>query len=95
MTELLGSQGLRVTRLGLGAMGMTAFYGADPAAAEAESLATLAKAVELSAPHPAFIDTGAHCHARRAHTAQLHWVTVARDAQRGSTRTRPAPPTRS
>jgi hypothetical protein len=96
MTEPLGSQGLRVTRLGLGAMGMTAFYGADPAAAEEGSLATLAKAVELSAPHPAFIDTGAQCRPRSPRAqAQLHWVMVARDAQRGSTRTLPAPPTRS
>jgi aryl-alcohol dehydrogenase-like predicted oxidoreductase len=36
---------------------MTAFYNPDPAATEAESLAAIAKLVEMCAPHPAFIDT--------------------------------------
>ena len=53
----LGSQGLRVTRLGLGVMS-AAFYGSgDAATDEAHSLAAIDKAVELSAPHPAFLDT--------------------------------------
>jgi aryl-alcohol dehydrogenase-like predicted oxidoreductase len=56
---LLGS-GLRTTKLGLGAMGMSAFYfdaSSTPAEHEAESLRTLEEAVRLSAPHAAFIDT--------------------------------------
>ncbi|HST64390.1 MAG TPA: aldo/keto reductase [Mycobacteriales bacterium] len=40
----LGSQGLRVSRQGLGAMGMSAFYGSDD---EKESVATLERALEL------------------------------------------------
>ncbi len=40
----LGSQGLRVTKQGLGCMGMSAFYGSDD---EKESRATLERALEL------------------------------------------------
>jgi aryl-alcohol dehydrogenase-like predicted oxidoreductase len=40
----LGSQGLRVSREGLGCMGMSAFYGSDD---EKESVATLERALEL------------------------------------------------
>jgi aryl-alcohol dehydrogenase-like predicted oxidoreductase len=40
----LGGQGLRVSRQGLGAMGMSAFYGSDD---EKESVATLERALEL------------------------------------------------
>jgi aryl-alcohol dehydrogenase-like predicted oxidoreductase len=40
----LGSQGLRVTKQGLGCMGMSAFYGSDD---EKESVATLERALEL------------------------------------------------
>jgi aryl-alcohol dehydrogenase-like predicted oxidoreductase len=44
----LGSQGLVVPALGLGCMGMTAFYGDfDRKAAEKDNLATIAKALEL------------------------------------------------
>ena len=44
----LGSQGLMASQIGLGAMGMTAFYDvADPRETEAESLAALDKAAEL------------------------------------------------
>jgi aryl-alcohol dehydrogenase-like predicted oxidoreductase len=50
----LGSQGLVASCQGLGAMGMTAFYSADPAADEAESLRTLARALELGIN---FVDT--------------------------------------
>jgi len=47
----LGAQGLTVSALGLGAMGMSEFYGTPD---EAESLATLARAVDLGIT---FIDT--------------------------------------
>jgi len=40
----LGSQGLRVSKQGLGCMGMSAFYGSDD---EKESVATLERALEL------------------------------------------------
>jgi aryl-alcohol dehydrogenase-like predicted oxidoreductase len=40
----LGSQGLQVSRQGLGCMGMSAFYGSDD---EKESVATLERALEL------------------------------------------------
>lgn len=43
-TRLLGSAGLEVSALGLGCMGMSEFYGASD---EAESLATLDRALEL------------------------------------------------
>lgn len=43
-TVPLGSQGLRVSRQGLGCMGMSAFYGSDD---EKESIATLQRAIEL------------------------------------------------
>jgi aryl-alcohol dehydrogenase-like predicted oxidoreductase len=43
-TVPLGSQGLRVSREGLGCMGMSAFYGSDD---EKESVATLERALEL------------------------------------------------
>ena len=49
--QTLGAQGLTVSALGLGAMGMSEFYGAPD---EAESLATLARAVDLGVT---FIDT--------------------------------------
>ncbi|NHC14568.1 aldo/keto reductase [Motilibacter deserti] len=50
-TRVLGSAGLRVSALGLGCMGMSQSYGA---ADEAESLATLARALELGVT---FFDT--------------------------------------
>lgn len=56
----LGSSGLSTTRMGLGAMGMTAFYFSDdstPATTEEESLRVLDELVALSHPSPAFIDT--------------------------------------
>ena len=40
----LGGQGLRVSKQGLGCMGMSAFYGSDD---EKESVATLERALEL------------------------------------------------
>ena len=43
-TVPLGSQGLRVSRQGLGCMGMSAFYGSDD---EKQSIATLMRAIEL------------------------------------------------
>ncbi|OQR87360.1 hypothetical protein THRCLA_22920 [Thraustotheca clavata] len=44
----LGSQGLKVSKIGFGAMGMTAFYGDfDREAAEVTSLDTIGKALEL------------------------------------------------
>jgi hypothetical protein len=43
-TVPLGSQGLRVSRQGLGCMGMSAFYGSDD---EKQSIATLERAIEL------------------------------------------------
>lgn len=50
----LGSQGLQVSTQGLGTMGMTAFYGADPREAEETNMATLDKAQELGID---FLDT--------------------------------------
>ncbi|OQR82072.1 hypothetical protein ACHHYP_16386, partial [Achlya hypogyna] len=53
--RVLGRQGLRVSAIGLGAMGMTAFYGDfDREAAEETNLATIGKALELGIN---FIDT--------------------------------------
>lgn len=43
----LGGQGLRVSKQGLGCMGMSAFYGSDD---EKESVATLERALELASP---------------------------------------------
>jgi aryl-alcohol dehydrogenase-like predicted oxidoreductase len=43
-TRKLGSQGLVVTELGLGCMGMSQFYGPRD---DAESTATLERAIEL------------------------------------------------
>ena len=50
-TRKLGSQGLVVSKLGLGCMGMSAFYGARD---EAESIATIHRALELGVT---FLDT--------------------------------------
>ncbi|KDO18744.1 hypothetical protein SPRG_15865 [Saprolegnia parasitica CBS 223.65] len=51
----LGSQGLTVSKIGLGTMGMTAFYGEfDREAAEEPSIATIGKALELGIN---FLDT--------------------------------------
>jgi len=50
-TRTLGTQGLAVTALGLGCMGMSEFYGA---ADEAESLATIHRALDLGIT---FLDT--------------------------------------
>lgn len=52
----LGSQGLQVPSAGLGMMGVSAFYYNTPED-EASGLAAMDKAVELSHPSPAFIDT--------------------------------------
>jgi aryl-alcohol dehydrogenase-like predicted oxidoreductase len=50
-TRALGTQGLRVSAIGLGCMGMSAFYGGRD---DDESLRTLARALELGV---AFLDT--------------------------------------
>jgi aryl-alcohol dehydrogenase-like predicted oxidoreductase len=50
-TRKLGTQGLEVSAIGLGCMGMSAFYGARD---DAESLATLDRALELGVT---FLDT--------------------------------------
>jgi aryl-alcohol dehydrogenase-like predicted oxidoreductase len=50
-TRALGSQGLRVSALGLGCMGMSEFYGEGD---EAESVATIHRALELGCT---FLDT--------------------------------------
>src|SRR5258708_30675268 len=50
-TRKLGSQGLEVSAIGLGCMGMSQSYGA---ADEAESIATLHRAIELGCT---FLDT--------------------------------------
>merc|ERR1712176_441828 len=50
----LGTQGMMVSQQGLGTMGMTAFYGADPKEIEATNMATLDKAHDLGIN---FLDT--------------------------------------
>jgi len=50
-TRTLGSQGLEVSELGLGCMGMSEFYGA---ADEDESIATIHRALDLGVD---FLDT--------------------------------------
>jgi len=53
-TRSLGSQGLRVSALGLGCMGMSQSYGTAAERDETESLATIARALELGCT---FFDT--------------------------------------
>jgi aryl-alcohol dehydrogenase-like predicted oxidoreductase len=50
-TRILGSQGLEVSKLGLGCMGMSEFYGTSD---EDESIATIHRALELGIT---FLDT--------------------------------------
>src|SRR5262245_23916271 len=50
-TRALGTQGLKVSALGLGCMGMSEFYGARD---DAESIATLHRAIDLGVT---FLDT--------------------------------------
>lgn len=50
----IGRQGLTVSAQGLGTMGMTAFYVADPSKHEADALATIDRALELGIN---FLDT--------------------------------------
>ena len=53
-TRSLGSQGLKVSALGLGCMGMSQSYGTDAERDERESLATIDRALELGVT---FFDT--------------------------------------
>ncbi|MFP5415257.1 MAG: aldo/keto reductase, partial [Gammaproteobacteria bacterium] len=48
-TRALGRQGLEVSALGLGCMGMSEFYGAGD---EAESIATIHRALDLGINFP-------------------------------------------
>lgn len=50
-TAPCGRHGLVLPRIGLGTMGMTAFYGANPVACEEESLRTISRALELGSNH--------------------------------------------
>jgi aryl-alcohol dehydrogenase-like predicted oxidoreductase len=53
-TRTLGTQGLTVSALGLGCMGMSQFYGTDEERDERESVATIHRALELGCT---FLDT--------------------------------------
>jgi aryl-alcohol dehydrogenase-like predicted oxidoreductase len=53
-TRKLGSQGLKVSALGLGLMGMSQSYGTDEERDERESIATIHRAIELGCT---FLDT--------------------------------------
>jgi aryl-alcohol dehydrogenase-like predicted oxidoreductase len=53
-TRMLGSQGLKVSALGLGCMGMSQSYGTAAERDEAESIATIHRAIELGVT---FFDT--------------------------------------
>ena len=53
-TRTLGSQGLKVSALGLGCMGMSQSYGTDAERDEGESLATIARSLKLGCT---FFDT--------------------------------------
>jgi aryl-alcohol dehydrogenase-like predicted oxidoreductase len=53
-TRTLGSQGLAVSALGLGLMGMTQAYGTPEERDERESIATIHRAIELGCT---FLDT--------------------------------------
>lgn len=53
-TRTLGTQGLRVSALGLGCMGMSASYGTPEERDERESIATIHRAIELGCT---FLDT--------------------------------------
>ena len=53
-TRTLGSQGLTVSAIGLGLMGMSHAYGAPEERDERESIATIHRAIELGCT---FLDT--------------------------------------
>eukprot|EP00798_Chlamydomonas_sp_ICE-L_P025295 gene25295-10949_t len=57
----LGSAGMTVQAQGLGAMGLTrwfySYHSKDDTSTEEDSFATVARAVEMAAPNPLFVDT--------------------------------------
>eukprot|EP01028_Stygiella_incarcerata_P011931 TRINITY_DN70959_c1_g1_i1.p1 TRINITY_DN70959_c1_g1~~TRINITY_DN70959_c1_g1_i1.p1 ORF type:complete len:340 (-),score=93.98 TRINITY_DN70959_c1_g1_i1:92-1111(-) len=72
----LGSQGLMAPQMGLGTMGMTAFYVPDPAAIEEEALATIERGFELGLN---FLDTAyIYAHPSGAHNEALVGKAIAK-----------------
>jgi aryl-alcohol dehydrogenase-like predicted oxidoreductase len=79
----LGSQGLRVPRLGLGVMS-TAFYGSgDPASDEMQQLAAIDKLVEICAPSPCFLDTAfLYAHPTGLHSEAIVGKAIAKHGRK-------------
>ncbi|KAI9022395.1 NADP-dependent oxidoreductase domain-containing protein [Hyaloraphidium curvatum] len=78
-TRPLGKNGPQVGRIGIGAMGMTAFYNPDPAATEADSLATFDALIEFCKPEKLHVDSAwIYSHPSGAHNETLVGKAVAK-----------------